>query len=94
MEDNDYLPWPKTTHAEKSNNGFAPWLTISDWFKEFKYPSLDAASKEAAADQNDTLHYVPSYSETRYSWIEDIPKKSGKNAYSNSNCRNLWQGRG
>ena len=88
MEDKSYFPLPKTTHAEASDNGFAPWITISDWFKEFKYPSLDAVSKEAAVDQNDTLHHVPSYSETRYSWIADIPQKSGRNAYSNSNCRN------
>lgn len=81
------VPWPKTTHSEKPTDGVHPWLPIASWFDEMKYEALDAGSKETARSATDPLHFVPFYEGDRYNLVADIPARSGRNAYENSNCR-------
>jgi DNA (cytosine-5)-methyltransferase 1 len=86
FEQNQILPIPKGTHAKQSTNGYLPWITSKQWFEQMQYPMLDAISKEKSKDDNDILHFVPYYSGDRYLMVKDIPKNSGKSAYSNSYC--------
>ncbi len=86
LEAKKLLPWPRPTHAENPTFDHATWVTLEEWFKEMKYPALDARTRPAAP--NLPLHAVPPYpaGDRRYEMITDIPPRSGRNAYSNSTC--------
>lgn len=80
------LPWPQPTHAAASGNCLPPWVTLDEWLRVMNYRPLDAKNPAAAVDPSDPLHRVPHYSDHRYSWVADIPRRSGANAYENPNC--------
>jgi len=86
LEENQRLPLPRPTHAERPKDGCFSWITLEDWFYLMDYPSLDAKSKELACDASDPLHFVPVYTGNRYLMVADIPPKSGRNAYQNNKC--------
>jgi len=86
LDREDALPWPQPRHAAASDNGLPPWVTLEEWFREMNYPPLDAKSLVTAVDADDPLHRVPHYPDHRYSWIADIPPRSGASAYQNANC--------
>lgn len=50
-------------------------------------PFLDSKNKELSCDNNDIFHHVPVLSTKHYSWIENIPKNSGRSAWLNA-CEN------
>lgn len=81
------LPWPRPTHAENSGDGLLPWVSLQTWLNVMSYTPLDARSEETAHDAVDPLHFVPAYDGDRYLWVADVPPRSGRNAYQNSNCR-------
>ncbi len=81
------LPWPRATRAEKPVDGLRPWVTLETWLNQMDYPTLDARNEESARCEDDPLHFVPAYEGDRYSWVADIPPRSGQSAYQNSNCR-------
>lgn len=86
LERQDALPWPRSTHLADPLNGELAWVTLRDWLRRMKYPSLDAISPEMARHPKNPLHRVPYYADHRYSWVADIPPESGANAYQNSCC--------
>jgi len=51
-------------------------------------PELDSSQAELAADADDPLHQVPLHEGVHYSWISDIPARSGRSSWENacSNC--------
>jgi len=81
-------PWNAPTHSDKSED-LDSWVTAGEWFDNMPYPPLDSATKEGAHDGCDPLHFVTYYEKEpfRYTWIEDIPPRSGLSAYLNANCR-------
>ena len=83
-----FLPDP--THAELSNNGVRPWVSIQEWLKSMDYDPLDAGSEDAARGDK-PLHFVPSYGSDRYRQISEIPPNSGLSAYKNSTCPTCGQ---
>jgi DNA (cytosine-5)-methyltransferase 1 len=93
LENANSLPWPRTTHAEYPTKGKLPWLTVGEWFDFMQYPTLDACDEQSARFDADPLHFVPSYENEgdRYCWVSDIPPRSGRSAFQNSNCRNCNQ---
>ena len=78
-------PLPPPTHAERSNNGVRPWVSIQDWFEAMTYEPLDAKSKDAARGSQ-PLHFVPVYGPDRYRQVSEIPAHSGRSAYGNDTC--------
>jgi DNA (cytosine-5)-methyltransferase 1 len=50
-------------------------------------PDLDSKTKELCSDPNDIFHHVPVLSKKHYSWIQNIPKNSGRSAWLNA-CEN------
>ena len=76
---------PNPTHAELSNNGVRPWVSIQEWLDFMEYEPLDAGSWDAARGV-DPLHFVPAYGSDRYRQISEIPPYSGLSAYKNSTC--------
>lgn len=55
-------------------------------------PELDSSCNERSMDKEDIFHHVPVLSEKHYSWIANIPPKSGKSAWTNSceSCGSLF----
>lgn len=80
------LPLPCSTHSERTQNGQSSWITFEEWLLQMNYPPLDAKSANLARYESDPLHSVPYYKEDRYLMVSDIPPRSGRNAYQNSNC--------
>jgi len=85
-------PWPVATHAKESTNGRLSWVAVDTWIKQMSYKPLDAISEQSARDEDDPLHLVPYYEGDYYWRVADIPKKSGRSAYQNSNCRECSRG--
>lgn len=83
----DVGPWPKPTHSQKPSDGLLPWVTIEEWVKGMGYRQLDARYEAAARDPDDPLHVTSVYEGDYYWRIADIPPRSGRSAYENSNCR-------
>ncbi len=79
------FPIPRPTHAEQSNNGVRPWVSIREWLESMEYEPLDARSKDAARGTH-PLHFVPAYGPDRYRQISEIPPYSGRSAYDNDKC--------
>lgn len=80
------LPFPRATHNRVSTNGYKPWITIENWFAQFRYSTLDARSPESARSNKDPLHFVPDYEGDRYLMVSDVPARSGQSAYQNPKC--------
>ena len=78
-------PLPYPTHAEQSNNGARPWVSIREWFEAMEYEPLDARSR-ADARGTHSLHFVPAYGLDRYRQVSEIPAYSGRSAYENDIC--------
>ncbi len=78
-------PLPPPTHAEQSNNGVRPWVSIREWLEAMEYEPLDARSKDAARGTH-PLHFVPAYGPDRYRQVSEIPERSGRSAYDNDTC--------
>ena len=78
-------PMPVPSHAEHSDNGFRPWVSIREWLESTAYEPLDSRSRESARGTN-PLHFVPSYGPDRYRQIREIPPYSGRSAYDNDMC--------
>jgi len=87
LRDQKALPLPRTTHAERSQNGHFRWVTLEEWLVAMAYPPLDARSRKLSHHQSDPLHFVPTYEGDRYLMVADIPPRSGQSAYQNSTCR-------
>lgn len=49
--------------------------------------TLDAKTVKTSCSELDELHQVPVATESRYSWINDIPKNSGRSAWENACAR-------
>ena len=79
------LPLPYPTHAEQSNNGARPWVSIREWFEAMAYEPLDARSRSDARGTH-SLHFVPAYGADRYRQVSEIPAYSGRSAYDNDKC--------
>ena len=86
LEKRALLPWPRPTHSEEQNNGYAPWVTLREWLPSRGYSPLDARTAATASDDCDPLHFVPSYDADRYLWVSQIPRNSGRSAYQNEAC--------
>ena len=86
------LPWPKATHSDSPVDGERKWVTVENWFRTRAYRRLDARSAEAARDPKDPLHFVPCYPSGRYSWVSEIPPRSGRSAYENDECPHCGNG--
>ncbi len=86
LERHNALPWPRATHAAIPSNGRPVWVVVAEWFRKMRYPSLDARTPDTARHSRIPLHRVPHYPDCRYSWVADIPPRSGANAYQNSRC--------
>ncbi len=78
-------PLPRPTHAEQSNNGVLPWVSIREWLEAMEYEPLDARSKDDARGTH-PLHFVPAYGPDRYQQVSEIPAHSGRSAYDNDTC--------
>ena len=78
-------PVPRPTHAEQSDNGVKPWISIREWLEMMDYDSLDPRSKDAARGTH-PLHFVPTYGPDRYRQVSEIPAYSGRSAYENDTC--------
>ena len=78
-------PLPCPTHAEQSNNGARPWVSVRKWLETMAYEPLDAKSRDTARGTH-PLHFVPVYEPDRYRQVSEIPACSGHSAYDNDTC--------
>ncbi len=78
------LPWPRRTHSEDGSRD-SRWVTVGQWLRRQRYPSLDAAELSRAIGSN-PLHRVPVYDGDRYFQIASIPPNTGRSAYENDRC--------
>ena len=85
FDSNCRQPWPQATHAEHSENGLQPWVTVQKWFEAMAYEPLEAKSKDTSCGAH-PLHFVPAYGPDRYRQVSEIPPYSGRSAYENDTC--------
>ena len=85
MRERGRVPWPKRTHGQTGQKRRL-WITLRQWFRAMRYPSLSAQSPELAKNGH-PLHFVPHYDAHRFGLLEDIPAHSAQSAYQNKTCR-------
>lgn len=85
LQSRKLISLPNPTHANQSNNGVRPWVSIQAWLEAMRYETLDARNKDVARGHH-SLHFVPAYGSDRYRQVSDIPPYSGRSAYENDIC--------
>lgn len=76
------LPLPGRTHGPHRK----PRTTLRHALSEERYTPLDGEDEEAATDDEDPLHFVPTYNALRYSWISRNPPYEGMSSFDNLYC--------
>jgi DNA (cytosine-5)-methyltransferase 1 len=82
----DSLPYPEPSHSRTGIDGEPKWITAKEFLGPPRFRPLDAASKDAARDPDDPLHFVPVYDANRYEMVRLIPPNSGRSAFDTDVC--------
>jgi DNA (cytosine-5)-methyltransferase 1 len=62
---------PPPTHAKRSSNGLAKWVSVRDAIGDF--PPLDAGTADGASCSGIPFHRVPVLEPKKYEWVRHVP---------------------